>query len=186
MVTVMKGGTEMKISKRAGSYVTVRDLIDDVGCDAVPYFFLMRKGESQLVFDVDLARSQSEENPVYYIQMAHARLCGIFRVGGVDAATVTADGTPWDRLSEPEERELIKALLDWPKLVQGAAEALEPHRVANYLLETARLVHLWYHKQHVLVDDGTVMRARLALAKASRIVLANGLSVLGISAPERM
>jgi arginyl-tRNA synthetase len=186
MVTVMKGGEEMKISKRAGSYVTVRDLIDEVGRDAVRYFFLMRKGDSQLVFDVDLARSQSEENPVYYIQMAHARLCGIFRVGEVDAASVTAEGTAWDRLAEPEERELIKALLDWPALVQGAAEALEPHRVANYLLETARLVHLWYHKQHVLVDDASVMRARLALAKAARIALANGLSVLGISAPERM
>jgi arginyl-tRNA synthetase len=186
MVTVMKGGVELKISKRAGSYVTVRDLIDEVGRDAVRYFFLMRKGDSQLVFDVDLARSQSEENPVYYIQMAHARLSGIFRVGEVDAATVTAEGVPWERLAEPEERELIKALLDWPKLVQGAAEALEPHRVTTYLLETARLVHLWYHKQHVLVDDKAVMRARLALAKAARIVLANGLSVLGISAPERM
>ncbi|MFI5310601.1 MAG: arginine--tRNA ligase [Gemmatimonadales bacterium] len=186
MVTVMKGGAEMKISKRAGSYVTVRDLIDEVGRDAVRYFFLMRKSDSQLVFDVDLARSQSEENPVYYIQMAHARLCGIFRVGEVDPASVTSALTPWDSLTEPEERELIKALLDWPKLVAGAAESLEPHRVANYLLETARLVHLWYHKQHVLVDDASVMRARLALAKAARIVLSNGLGVLGISAPERM
>ena len=186
MVTVMKSGEEMKLSKRAGSYVTVRDLIDEVGCDAVRYFLLMRKSDSQLVFDVDLARSQSEENPVYYIQMAHARLSGIFRVGDVDAASVTADGTPWDRLTEPEERELVKSLLDWPRLVQGAAEALEPHRVTSYLLETARLVHLWYHKQHVLVDDRDIMRARLALAKAARIVLANGLSVVGISAPERM
>jgi arginyl-tRNA synthetase len=186
MVTVLKGGEEVKISKRAGSYVTVRDLIDEVGRDAVRYFFLMRKSDSQLVFDVDLARKQSEENPVYYIQMAHARLCGIFRVGDVDAASVTAEGTQWDRLAEPEERELVKALLDWPRLVQGAAEALEPHRVANYLLETARFVHLWYHKQHVLVDDAAVMRARLALAKAARIVLANGLAVLGITAPERM
>ncbi|MFI5243742.1 MAG: arginine--tRNA ligase [Gemmatimonadales bacterium] len=186
MVTVLKGGEEVKISKRAGSYVTVRDLIDEVGRDAVRYFFLMRKSDSQLVFDVDLARKQSEENPVYYIQMAHARLSGIFRVGEVDAASVTAAGTQWDRLAEPEERELIKALLDWPKLVQGAAEALEPHRVANYLLEAARLVHLWYHKQHVLVEDAAVMRARLALGKAARIVIANGLAVLGISAPERM
>ncbi|HEY4658359.1 MAG TPA: arginine--tRNA ligase, partial [Gemmatimonadaceae bacterium] len=117
MVTVMKGGAEMKISKRAGSYVTVRDLVDEVGRDAVRYFFLMRKGESPLVFDVDLARSQSEENPVYYVQMAHARLCGIFRVGDVDSAAVTAEGTQWDRLVEPEERALVKALLDWPPLV---------------------------------------------------------------------
>ena len=186
MVTVMKGGEEVKISKRAGSYVTVRDLIDEVGRDAVRYFFLMRKGDSQLVFDVDLARSQSEENPVYYIQMAHARLSGIFRVGEIDAATVTADGVQWDALSEDAERELIKSLLDYPRLVAGAAEALEPHRVAQYLLETARQVHLWYHKHHVLGEPEQIQRARLVLAKAARQVLANGLAVLGISAPERM
>ena len=186
MVTVMKSGEEVKISKRAGSYVTVRDLVDEVGRDAVRYFFLMRKGESQLVFDVDLARSQSEENPVYYIQMAHARLSGIFRVGNIDMATITGAGVAWDRLAEPEERELVKALLDWPSLVAGATDALEPHRVANWLHETARLIHLWYHKHHVLVEDANVMHARLALAKASRIVVANALAVLGISAPERM
>jgi arginyl-tRNA synthetase len=182
----MRGGEEMKISKRAGSYVTVRDLIDEVGRDAVRYFFLMRKGDSQLVFDVDLARSQSEENPVYYIQMAHARLSGIFRVGEIDAGTITADGVRWECLGEPEERELIKLLLDWPKLVQGAADALEPHRVANYLLETARLVHTWYHKHHVLGEPDHIMHARLVLAKSARIVIANALAVLGISAPERM
>jgi arginyl-tRNA synthetase len=186
MVTVMRGGQEVKISKRAGSYVTVRDLVDEVGRDAVRYFFLMRKGESQLVFDVDLARSQSEENPVYYIQMAHARLSGIFRVGNVDVDSVTGAGVVWERLDTPEERELIKALLDWPSLAAGAAEALEPHRVAGWLLDTARLVHLWYHKHHVLGEPEEIMRARLALAKAARIVLANALGVLGISAPERM
>jgi arginyl-tRNA synthetase len=186
MVTVMRAGQEVKISKRAGSYVTVRDLVDEVGRDAVRYFFLMRKGESQLVFDVDLARSQSEENPVYYIQMAHARLSGIFRVGSVDPATITGEGVAWDKLAEPEERELIKALLDWPSLLAGATEALEPHRIANWLHETARLVHLWYHKHHVLGEPDEIMKARLALAKASRIVMANALRVLGISAPERM
>ena len=186
MVTVMKGGEEVKISKRAGSYVTVRDLIDEVGRDAVRYFFLMRKGDSQLVFDVDLARSQSEENPVYYIQMAHARLTGIFRVGDIDVIGVSASNVRWECLAEPEERELIKALLDWPRLVQGAAESLEPHRVANYLLETARLIHTWYHKCHVLNEPEHIMQARLVLAKASRIVLQNGLALLGISAPDRM
>ena len=186
MVTVMRGGEEVKISKRAGSYVTVRDLIDEVGRDAVRYFFLMRKGDSQLVFDVDLARSQSEENPVYYIQMAHARLSGIFRQGGIDPAGITGAGVEWARLDQPEERELVKALLDFPALVANAAEALEPHRVANWLLETARLVHTWYHKHHVLGEPEPVMQARLALAKAARTVLANGLGLLGISAPERM
>ena len=186
MVTVMKSGEEVKISKRAGSYVTVRDLIDEVGRDAVRYFFLMRKGDSQLVFDVDLARSQSEENPVYYIQMAHARLSGIFRVGEIDPATVTGEGVDWSALDQPEERELVKALLDWPVLVSNAAEAAEPHRVASWLLETARMVHTWYHKCHVLGEAPRIMHARLALAKAARITLANGLGLLGINAPDRM
>ncbi len=186
MVTVMRSGEEVKISKRAGSYVTVRDLIDEVGRDAVRYFFLMRKGDSQLVFDVDLARSQSEENPVYYIQMAHARVCGIFRVGEVDAATVTGKDVNWSVLESVEERELVKAILDWPAFVASAAENLEPHRVANWLLETARLTHTWYHKHHVLGEAPEVMQARLALAKAVRITLANGLGLIGIAAPERM
>ncbi len=186
MVTVLRGGEEVKISKRAGSYVTVRDLIDEVGRDAVRYFFLMRKGDSQLVFDVDLARSQSEENPVYYIQMAHARLSGIFRVGEIDPAAITADGVQWDALAEDAERELVSSLLDYPRLVAGAAESLEPHRVALYLLETARQVHLWYHKHHVLGEPEHILRARLALAKSARQVLANGLTLLGITAPERM
>ncbi|HRQ78048.1 MAG TPA: arginine--tRNA ligase [Gemmatimonadaceae bacterium] len=186
MVTVMRSGEEVKISKRAGSYVTVRDLIDEVGRDAVRYFFLMRKGDSQLVFDVDLARSQSEENPVYYIQMAHARVCGIFRVGEIDAASITGEGVNWAVLDTPEERELVKAILDWPAFVAAAAENLEPHRIANWLLETARLVHTWYHKHHVLGEAPEVMQARLALAKAVRITIANGLGLLGIAAPERM
>ena len=185
MVTVMRGGEEVKISKRAGSYVTVRDLVDWVGRDAVRYFFLMRRGDSQLVFDVDLARTQSEENPVYYIQMAHARLSGIFRVGGIDAASIDPQ-TPLDPLVEPEEQELIKRLLDFPALVAGAAEALEPQRVASYLHETAALTHLWYHKHHVLNEPAPIMNARLVLARAAQIVLRNGLGLLGITAPERM
>ena len=186
MVTVMKGGAEVKISKRAGAYVTVRDLIDDVGRDAVRYFYLMRKGESQLVFDVDLARSQSEENPVYYIQMAHARMCGIFRVGQLDRDAFDATGVDLAPLTEPEEQALIKALVDFPVLVAGAAEALEPHRVATWLLETARLAHTWYHKHHVLGEPEPIMHARLALARAAQVVLRNGLAILGITAPERM
>jgi arginyl-tRNA synthetase len=186
MVTVMRGGEEVKISKRAGSYVTVRDLIDEVGRDAVRYFFLMRKGDSQLIFDIDLARSQSEENPVYYIQMAHARMSGIFRVGGIDSESITGSGVDLSVLDQPAEQELIKALLDFPDLVAGSAEALEPHRVANYLLEAARLTHMWYHKHHVLNEPPEIMNARLVLARATRIVIANGLAILGITAPERM
>jgi arginyl-tRNA synthetase len=186
MVTVMRGGEEVKISKRAGSYVTVRDLIDEVGRDAVRYFFLMRKGDSQLVFDVDVARSQSDENPVYYIQMAHARVSGIFRVGEIDPESVTGVDVDLSVLTLPEEQELMKALLDYPSLIAGAAEALEPHRVATYLHDTAGKVHLWYHKAHVLNEPEPIMRARLVLARAAKIVLRNGLELLGITAPERM
>ena len=186
MVTVMKHGEEVKISKRAGSYVTVRDLINEVGRDAVRYFFLMRKSDSQLIFNVDLAASQSEENPVYYIQMAHARMCGIFRVGEIDPASVSADDAPFELLTEPEEQELIKALVDFPALVESAAETLEPHRIATYLLETARLAHVWYHKHHVLEQAEDITRARLALARGAQIVLRNGMRILGITSPERM
>ena len=186
MVTVMKHGEEVKISKRAGSYVTVRDLVNEVGRDAVRYFFLMRKSDSHLIFNVDLAASQSEENPVYYIQMAHARMCGIFRVGGIDPTSVTDAGVKFDVLTEPEEQHLIKALVEFPALVESAAETLEPHRIANYLLETARLAHLWYHKHHVLEQAEDVTRARLALARGAQIVLRNGLRILGVTAPERM
>jgi arginyl-tRNA synthetase len=186
MVTVMRGGEEVKISKRAGSYVTVRDLIDEVGRDAVRYFFLMRKGDSQLVFDVDLARTQSEENPVYYIQMAHARMSGIFRVGGVDSAAISGRDADLTLLSLPEEQELIKALLDYPRVVEDAAAALEPHRIANYLHDLAGKTHLWYHKAHVLNEPEEITKARLVLARAAQIVLRNGLQLLGISAPERM
>jgi arginyl-tRNA synthetase len=186
MVTVMRGGEEVKISKRAGSYVTVRDLIDEVGRDAVRYFFLMRKGDSQLVFDVDVARSQSDENPVYYIQMAHARLSGIFRVGEIDPTSITGLDVDLSVLSLPEEHDVMKALLDYPALIAGAADALEPHRVATYLHDTAGKIHLWYHKAHVLNEPDEIMRARLVLVRASQLVLRNGLELLGIRAPERM
>jgi len=186
LVKLMRAGEEVKFSKRSGSIVTLQELVEDVGADAVRYFFSMRKAESELVFDIDLARAQSEENPVYYVQMAHARLCGIFRVGAIDSASLAASDIDFAVLAEPEERELIKALLDFPALLAGAAEALEPHRVATYLHDTAQLVHLWYHKHHVLGEPPAIMNARLFLAQASRIVLRNGLAVLGIAAPERM
>ncbi|MDB4890828.1 MAG: argS [Gemmatimonadetes bacterium] len=186
LVTVLKSGEEVKISKRAGSYVTVRDLVDDVGRDAVRYFFLMRKGDSQLSFDVDLARSQSDENPVYYIQMAHARLAGIFRVGEIDVNGVTVEDVDFDQLALPEETELMNALLDFPTVVANAAEALEPHRVVTYLHDLAGQIHLWYHKAHVLNEPEQLMRARLLLARASQIVLKNGLTLLGVSSPDRM
>ena len=184
MVTVMKGGTEVKVSKRAGSYMTVRELVDEVGRDAVRYFFLMRRGDSHLVFDVDLAKSQTEENPVYYVQMAHARMSGIFRVAGRAPETVSADGVDVAALDEPEELALLKELADFPSLVAGAAAALEPHRITGYLEGLARVAHAWYHKYRVLGEPEEA--ARLVLAAAVRRVLANGLHLLGITAPDRM
>jgi arginyl-tRNA synthetase len=186
MVTVMQGGEEVRFSKRAGNIVSIRDLVDWVGRDAVRFFLLMLKPESQLKFDVDLARTQSDENPIYRIQMAHARMCGIFRTGGIDPAHVATEGGDLSVLGASEERELAKQLVDFPALVAGAAEALEPHRIASYLLDTARLAHKWYHEHRVLDVDAPLRGARLVLARGVQIVLRNGLAILGISAPERM
>jgi arginyl-tRNA synthetase len=180
----MKGGEEVKISKRAGSYMTVRDLVDEVGRDAVRYFFLMRRSDSHFVFDVDLAKSQTEENPVFYVQMAHARMSGIFRVAERAPDTVSPAGVDLSVLDEPEELELLKELADFPALVAGAAAALEPHRITGYLEGLARIAHAWYHKYRVLGEPEEA--ARLVLARAVQQVLANGLTLLGIRAPERM
>lgn len=186
MVSLLRGGEEVKFSKRTGDIVSIRELVEEVGRDAVRWFFLMRKGDSHLSFDIDLARSQSDENPVYYVQMAHARMSGIFRVGEIDVQSIRAEDANFDVLSLPEEHELIKALLDFPGEVTSAAEALEPQRLTAYLHDTAQKVHLWYHKAHVLNEPEEITRARLVLARASQIVLRNGLQVLGITAPERM
>lgn len=184
MVTVMKGGEEMKISKRAGSYLTVRELIDEVGRDAVRFFFLMRRADSHLVFDVDLAKKQTEENPVFYVQMAHARMSGIFRVAAREVASATPEGVDLAVLTEDEERDLLKAIAEFPAVVAGAAATLEPHRITGFLESLARTAHAWYHKFRVLGEPQEA--ARLVLARAVRQVLANGLSLIGISAPDRM
>ncbi len=184
MVTVMKGGEEMKVSKRAGSYMTVRELVDEVGRDALRYFFLMRRSDSHFVFDVDLAKSQTEENPVFYVQMAHARMSGIFRVAARAPESVAAAGADLGLLQEPEELELMKELADFPAVLAGAAAALEPHRITGYLEMLARLAHGWYHKYRVLGEPQEA--ARLVLARGVRQVLANGLALLGIGAPDRM
>ena len=186
MVTVLRGGEEVKISKRAGSYVTVRDLVDEVGRDAVRYFFLMRKADSQLSFDIDLALKRTEENPVFYVQMAHARMSGIFRVGGVEAASVTGEGADVAVLTDPSEAELLKLLARFPAAVGRAAEGLDPQRITTYLEELARAAHLWYHRCRVLGESAPVERARLALARAAQVVLANALTLLGLVAPDRM
>ncbi|MEX2517659.1 MAG: arginine--tRNA ligase [Gammaproteobacteria bacterium] len=188
MVTVMRGGGEVKISKRAGSYVTLRDLIDEVGCDATRFFLVSRKADSQLTFDIDLARSQSNDNPVYYIQYAHARICSVFRQlteRQLDFDAVLAHGS-LDQLTTGEETQLLVTLSRYPELVEAAAAQLEPHQITYYLRELANEFHVYYNNQQFLLDDPALRNARLALAKAVKQVLVNGLQLLGVSAPERM
>jgi len=184
LVRVMRGGEEVRFSKRTGEFVTLRDLFQETGVDAARYFFLMRRGEAQFVFDVDLAKSQTEDNPVFYVQMAHARMSGIFRVAAREPERVTADGVDLGTLTTPEEVDLLKELAGFPGLVARAAEALEPHRITGYLEGLARIAHAWYHKYRVLGEPEEA--ARLVLARAVRQVLANGLTLLGIRAPDRM
>jgi arginyl-tRNA synthetase len=185
MVTVMRGREEVKISKRAGSYVTVRDLIDEVGRDAVRYFFIMRRLDSQLVFDVDLAKSQSDDNPVYYVQYAHARLSSVLREWGGDVAALAQANL--DLLSSPHEAALAQALAEFPELLERAAREFAPHLVSYYLHDdVAARLHTYYNAERFLVEDEGLKLARLALVAATRQVLANGLAVLGVAAPERM
>lgn len=187
MVTVMRGGEEVKISKRAGSYVTLRDLIDEVGQDATRFFFIMRKADSQLVFDIDLAKQQSNDNPVYYVQYAHARVCSINRNAGEAGVSVPSVGAvDLSRLVLSEELALAKLLARYPETVEGAARSLEPQRVTSYLQDVAAEFHSYYNKQRVLVEDVETSRARLYLVNAVRVVLANALGLLGISAPDSM
>ncbi len=187
LVKVVRGGEEVKMSKRSGEFITLRDLVDEVGVDAARYFFLMRRGDSPLVFDIELAKRQTDENPVFYVQMAHARLSGIFRTAGRPPDSVT--GTlELAALSAPEDQELLKELGLFPEIVERAARERQPHRVTNYLQQLATAVHGWYHHtQAVGAPEGqSTEQARLLLARAARVVLANGLAVLGITAPDRM
>jgi len=184
LVRVMRGGEEVRFSKRSGDFVSLRDLFEETGVDAARYFFLMKRGDSQFVFDVDLAKSQTDENPVFYVQMAHARMSGIFRVAARDAAGVRAEGVDLAVLTQPEELALIKELAEFPNVVRRAAAAYEPHRITGYLEGLARIAHAWYHKYRVLGEPEEA--ARLVLARAVQQVLANGLTLLGIRAPDRM
>jgi arginyl-tRNA synthetase len=180
----MRGGAEVKISKRAGSYVTVRDLIDWVGRDAVRFFLVSRKADSEFVFDVDLALEKTEENPVYYVQYAHARVCSVFaQWGGQAEALGNADLAP---LAGERELKLAQRLAEYPEVVVTAARELAPHAVAFYLRELAGEFHSYYNAERILVDDEALRAARLALCAAVRQTLANGLSLLGVSAPEKM
>ncbi|KQX98050.1 arginine--tRNA ligase [Rhodanobacter sp. Root480] len=188
MVTVMRGGEEVKISKRAGSYVTLRDLIDEVGRDATRYFLISRKSDSQLVFDIDLARSQSNDNPVYYIQYAHARVCSVLRQAPEKGFSFDlADGlAQLARLDNEHEQILLTELSKFPEIVETAALNLEPHLVAGWLRELANAFHTYYNSHQFLVEDAALRNARLALVVATQQVLKNGLGLLGLGAPEKM
>ncbi|MET0232168.1 MAG: arginine--tRNA ligase [Rhodanobacteraceae bacterium] len=188
MVTVTRGGEEVKLSKRAGSYLTLRDLIEEAGRDATRYFLIARKSDSQLVFDIDLARAQTNDNPVYYIQYAHARVASVMR-------QLVERGFSWNRANGIEnlarldgetEQALMVELSRYPEVVESAGQSLEPHLVATYLRELAAAFHMYYNTNQFIVDDAALRDARLALAEATRQVLANGLALLGISAPESM
>jgi arginyl-tRNA synthetase len=184
MVTVMRAGEEVKLSKRAGSYVTLRDLIEEVGCDATRYFLAARRSDSQLVFDIDLARAQTNDNPVFYIQYAHARICSVLtQWGGKLADLQLADLSP---LTQAHEIALMQRLSSYPETVADAATDLAPHTIANYLKELASELHSYYNEYKFLIEDEAVKIARLSLIAATQQVLKNGLYLLGVSAPEKM
>lgn len=189
MVTVMRGGEEVKLSKRAGSNLTLRDLIEEAGRDATRYFLIARKADSQLVFDIDLARSQSNDNPVYYIQYAHARVCRVLdelAERGLPTVDTAAGIDQMGRLDSEHEQILLTELSRYPEVVEAAAGNLEPHLIAQYLRELAGALHSYYHEHKWIVDDAELRNARITLAVATRQVIRNGLDLLGLSAPEKM
>ncbi|NGO88386.1 MAG: arginine--tRNA ligase [Halomonas sp.] len=188
MVMVTRSGVEVKLSKRAGSYVTIRDLIDEVGRDATRFFLAARRADSQLTFDIDLARSQSNDNPVYYIQYAHARVCSMLR-------KAEEAGQPFDHgvamanlalLDSDQEKAVLNRLARYPEVVEHATRNREPQQVAQYLLDLAGDFHTCYNAVKVMVEDDTLRNTRLALGLATRQVLRNGLDLMGVSAPEEM
>lgn len=186
-VTLLRGGKQVKMSTRKATFVTIDELVDEVGADALRFFFLMRKPDSQLEFDLDLAKKQSQENPVYYVQYAHARLCSIER-SAAEQGWKPENGKDVDLglLAEAEEYALLKTLADYPQLVQGAAIDLAPHRIIFYLIDLAGKFHSFYNKHKVLTDDSELTASRLELCRGVKIVLRNGLTLLGMSAPESM
>jgi arginyl-tRNA synthetase len=184
MITVMKGGEEVKLSKRAGSYVTLRDLIDEVGCDATRYFLVARKPDSQLVFDIDLAKTQNSDNPVYYIQYAHARIAGVLKQWSGEINQLSKLNV--DQLKSLQELILIKRLSEFPEMVLHAGVELAPHTIANYLKDCAADLHSYYNDTKFLVENEDEKLARLSLIRATQIVLKNGLYLLGVNAPEKM
>ncbi len=189
MVTVMRGGQEVKISKRAGSYVTLRDLIDWTSRDAVRFFLISRKADTEFVFDIDLALKASDENPVFYVQYAHARICSVlaqYSQQGGDASPAALAAADLSLLAATTEQTVLRVLADYPALLTRAATDMAPHDVAFFLRDLSAALHSWYAAERFLADDPALARARMALLAATRQVLRNGLAVLGVSAPTAM
>jgi arginyl-tRNA synthetase len=188
MVRVMRGGQEVKISKRAGSYVTLRDLIEWTSKDAVRFFLLSRKPDTEYVFDIDLALAQNNDNPVYYVQYAHARICSVLQAWvekeqGDVAQLAQADLSPLEGI---QAMTLMLKLAQFPQMLTAAASDFAPHDITFYLRELAACYHSYYDAERILVDDEALKRARLALVAATAQVLRNGLRLLGVHAPQRM
>ena len=188
LVRVVRGGEEVKMSKRSGEFVTLRDLYEEVGVDAARYWFLMRRGDSHLVFDIELAKSRTDENPVFYVQMGHARMSGILRNAGIDLSAALPDdpGAVEVSVLGADDIALMKKVTQFAETVERAARDGEPHRITTYLEELARLSHGWYHSSRVLGEAPAVEQSRLLLARGVRQVFGNALALLGISAPDRM
>ncbi len=187
LVNLLRGGVPVAMSTRSGEFVTLREVLDEVGRDAARYNFLMRRSDSHLDFDLELAKKQSNENPVYYVQYSHARICSIIRMAQEKGFELPdyAEIDPF-LLKVPDEINLIKMLVRYPEMIYGAAKTLEPHRITFYLNELAAVFHSYYNKNKVISDDGKLTRARLFLIKTVRIVLQNALIILGVNAPDRM
>jgi len=186
-VNLLEGGKQVKMSKRAGKIVSLRDLMEDVGVDVAKFFFLMRKQSAHLDFDLDLAREQTDENPVFYVQYAHARVASLMRVAAEKGHEVLSPhDVDLSDLAAGDANPLIVILAEFPRLVEGAARAREPHRLTTYLREVSARFHAYYHDHRVVSDDLETSGARLFLSEATRIVLRNGLTLLGVSAPDRM
>jgi len=188
LVRLIQDGEVVKMSKRSGQYITLRELMDEVGKDAARFYFILRDPDSTVEFDLDLAKSQSADNPVYYVQYAHARLCSILRQAKEQGyeTDIEPDRNQLALLNSNEEKDLLKKIADLPGEIAISAKMAEPHRLARYVLDLAALFHTFYNSQRVLIEDTDLRVARLGLIKSTKQVLANILGILGVSAPERM
>jgi arginyl-tRNA synthetase len=185
-VALVREGRKLAMSTRSGEFVTLKEVLDEVGPDAARFFFLTKRSDSHLDFDLDLAKKQSKDNPVYYVQYAHARVSSIFRIAAERGIDTDMSDPDLSALSLPEEKKIMKRLADFPDMLSDAADALEPHRITFFLMDLAELFHSYYHDNRVLTEDTKIKKARLYLVEAVRNVVADGLEILGVNAPDRM